>query len=220
MCFNSPMLDAFLFPAADGQSTRTMIVLHGLGDSARGYTWLPGALGLKDMNYILVNAPDEYYMGYSWYDYEGDPAPGVERSRKALLELISALETDGRTTDEIFLFGFSQGCLVAIDVAARSKEVFAGVMGISGKVFEPEQLIQDASDAGRKQRFLVTHGDNDPVIPIETTRPQIQMLRDAGFQIDWREFRKEHGFAEPEEIDAIRNFLDGRPEEIFGRLES
>jgi len=201
------MLDAFLFPATDGKSKKSMIVLHGLGDSARGYTWLPGALGLRDMNYILVNAPDEYYMGYSWYDYDGDPAPGVKRSREALLELISALKGEGRSPDELFLFGFSQGCLMAIDVAARSNDIFAGVVGISGKVFEPAKLISEATCSGRKQRFLVTHGDNDPVIPVETTRPQIQMMQEAGFQVDWREFKKEHSFADPEEIDAIRDFV-------------
>ena len=35
-----------------------MIVLHGLGDSMEGYRWLPEALQLPWLNYLLVNAPD------------------------------------------------------------------------------------------------------------------------------------------------------------------
>ncbi len=204
------MLDAFLIPAANPESRQAMVVLHGLGDSANGYTWLPGALDLPDMNYILVNAPDEYYMGYSWYDYEGDSKPGVERSRRLLFELLDTVADRGHAPEETFLFGFSQGCLMTLDVGARCERRLAGWIGISGKVFEPETLIRDASPIAREQRFLVTHGDHDPVIPIETTRPQIDALKEAGLQIEWREFRKAHGFAEPEEIDLIREFVRAR----------
>ncbi len=45
-----------------------MVMLHGLGDSIEGYRWFPEAMGLPGMNYLLVNAPDEYYGGYSWFD--------------------------------------------------------------------------------------------------------------------------------------------------------
>lgn len=204
------MLDAFLIPAENADSKQLMIVLHGLGDSVRGYTWLPPALNLPDMNYVLVNAPDEYYDGFSWYEYDGHQKPGVVRSRDMLFELIGALVEKGHPIEKMFVFGFSQGCLMTLEVGARFPGRFAGLIGVSGKVFELENLIAEASPVAREQRFLVTHGDSDPVIPIEITRPQIQALQQAGFQIDWQEFRKQHGFAEPEELDAIRDFIVSR----------
>ena len=85
------MLDAFFLPAKNADSKQLTLVLHGLGDTARGYAWLPPALALPDMNYVLVNAPDPYFTGFSWYDYDGDQKPGVVRSREALFELIEAL---------------------------------------------------------------------------------------------------------------------------------
>ena len=66
-----------LVPAAQRESRRLMIVLHGLGDSMEGYRGLPQMLRSPWLNYLLVNAPDEYYGGYSWFDFAGDPAPGV-----------------------------------------------------------------------------------------------------------------------------------------------
>jgi len=71
-----------LIAAREPGSRRLMIMLHGLGDSIEGYRWLPEALNLPWLNYLLVNAPDEYYGGYSWYDFAGNIAPGVARSRK------------------------------------------------------------------------------------------------------------------------------------------
>ena len=47
-----------------------MVMLHGLGDSIEGYRWWPEALGLPWLNHLLVNAPDDYYGGYSWFDID------------------------------------------------------------------------------------------------------------------------------------------------------
>ncbi len=69
------MLDSEFFPAAK-KSSRLMVILHGLGDSSAGFRWLPAALNLPWMNYLLVNAPDAYYGGFSWYDFATDPTTG------------------------------------------------------------------------------------------------------------------------------------------------
>jgi phospholipase/carboxylesterase len=52
------MAEFRFIPAAAKNSGRLMIVLHGLGDSIEGYRWLPPALDLAGLNYLLVNAPD------------------------------------------------------------------------------------------------------------------------------------------------------------------
>src|SRR6266576_2577150 len=110
------MLKTDLIPAAEKGSRRLMIMLHGLGDSIEGYRWLPEALNLPWLNYLLVNAPDEYYGGYFWYDFIGDMLPGVARSRKLIFELLEAQRARGFPTGQTVLGGFSQGGLMAIEV--------------------------------------------------------------------------------------------------------
>ena len=62
------MLDTELIPAAEADSKWLMMVLHGLGDSMEGYRWLHRTLENPKLNTLLVNAPDDYYGGFSWYD--------------------------------------------------------------------------------------------------------------------------------------------------------
>ena len=138
-------------------ASRVMVALHGLGDSPDGYRWLPDAMQLPWLSYLLVQAPDSYYGGYSWYDIYGTAAPGVTRSRKLLFELLEDLEKK-TTAENITLFGFSQGCLMSMEVAARYPRVLAGIVGISGYVHEPEMMVRDFSEAAIRQRVLVTHG--------------------------------------------------------------
>src|SRR6266567_7943288 len=106
------MLDTEFHPAKDANFRRLMVVLHGLGDSVAGYRWLPHALGLPWMNYLLVNAPDDYYGGFSWYDFSENPGPGVLRSRRLLFELLDEQRAKGFPTGQTTLSGFSQGCLM------------------------------------------------------------------------------------------------------------
>ena len=84
------MLHSELIPAIDPHSRRLMVMLHGLGDSLEGFRWLPEALRLPYLNFLLVNAPDDYYGGFSWFDLN-NPVPGVERSRKLLFALLDDL---------------------------------------------------------------------------------------------------------------------------------
>ncbi len=197
------MLRTKFIPASDAASRRLMIVLHGLGDSLEGWLWLPEALQLPWLNFLLVNAPDRYYGGWSWYDIES--GVGVAASRQKLFELLDGL-TDYPAAQIVFC-GFSQGCLMAIEIGARYPQRLAGIVGISGYVDEPERLLRELSPVARQQRFLLTHGTHDPLIPIQKTRQQVALLKEAGLRIEWREFVKGHTVAGEEEVAAIGQFV-------------
>jgi phospholipase/carboxylesterase len=201
------MLDSELIPAADRNSRRLMLVLHGLGDSVDGWRWFPEAMNLPWLNYLLVNAPDDYFGGFSWFALGDDISPGVQRSRKFLYELLDDLRAKGLPAEQITLGGFSQGCLMCLDVGLRYPHRLAGIVGISGWICEPERLVRELSPVARQQRVLMTHGIQDPMVTIGRVRRQIPVLQAAGLQVEWREFAKEHTVAGEEEISIIRDFV-------------
>ena len=96
---------------------------------------------------------------------------------------------------------------MAIEAGCRYPCVFSGVVGISGYVFEPERLVKELSPVALKQRFLVTHGFQDPIVPFAVTREQINVLKSAGLNIAWHEFVKAHTIARENELSVIRDFI-------------
>jgi phospholipase/carboxylesterase len=202
------MLHAEFIPAAEKESRRLMIVLHGLGDSIEGYRWWPEAMRLPWLNYLLVNAPDSYYGGFAWYDLD-NPFKGVARSRQLVFEMLDDLAGKNFSPDQIVFSGFSQGCLMAIEVGARYPHRLAGIVGISGYSLDPDKLVTELSPVAKEQRFLLTHGTQDPLIRIEQVRPQVEILKAAGLQIVWREFQKVHTIAGEPEMAVIRDFVRG-----------
>jgi phospholipase/carboxylesterase len=199
------MLTTERVPAAT-ESKSHLLVLHGLGDSMDGWRWLPGELRLPWLNYVLVNAPDEYFGGFSWYDFPGDGRPGIQRSRRLLFGLLDELEQEF-LAENIGILGFSQGCLMTMDVGFRYPHRLAGLVGISGYVSEPDVLLRERSSTAVEQTALVTHGTRDPLIPIAQVRGQIELLKAAGLNIQWKEFNKVHTVEGPTELALIRSFL-------------
>jgi len=200
------MLHSELIPAANPKSGRLMVVLHGLGDSMEGFRWMPEGMRLPWLNYLLVNAPDDYYGGYSWFDIN-NPVAGVERSRKLLFALLDDLRARKFAPENITLGGFSQGCLMTLEVGLSYPHRLAGLVGISGWVLDPQKLIRELPAAGLQQRVLMTHGTEDPLIPIAGVRTQIPLLKAAGINVTWREFDKAHTIAGEPELAVIREFV-------------
>lgn len=199
-------LSAELIPAAAPGSRKLLVVLHGLGDSREGYRWLPVELNLPWLNVLLVDAPDEYYGGFSWYDYPGDAGPGIERSSRLLTTLLEQLPDKGFPANETILFGFSQGCLMTLETGLRLAKPLAGLIGVSGYVSDAAKLIRESSPTAKATPVLVTHGTLDPVIPCAKVRQQMAALQAAAVPLEWREFRKEHTIVD-EEVRLFREFI-------------
>ena len=197
-----------LIPARLAGSRQLLIVLHGLGDSMEGFRWMPPMLGLHALNILLVNAPDSYYGGYSWYAYPGDAQPGVMRSRGLVTQLLADQKAAGFPPEQTFLFGFSQGCLMTLETGLRHHDRLAGLIGISGYVLDAPTLVSELSEAGRGQKVLWTHGRHDPLIPFDGVQQQAETLRKAGVAVEWQAFDKEHTIAGETEIALIRRFIE------------
>lgn len=194
-------------PAEQQDSKRVLLMMHGLGDSHEGYLWLPAALQCPWLHYALPDAPDLYYAGYSWFDIFGDPVPGVRRSYALLQELLESLQERGFPADQTVVGGFSQGGLMAIEVALRYPRRLAGVVCISGAVCDPDTLLREQSPVARQQRILVTHGRYDEILPFETTQRQIQRLQEGGIPITWIELEKGHTIAGEAELTLLQDFI-------------
>ena len=200
--FNSVYLPA----QRKAKEPRLMVVLHGLGDSVEGYRFLPNFLGIDDCNYLLLNAPDQYFTGFSWFDIYENPEPGILRSRKLLFSLVDELGTKGFSPEQLLFFGFSQGALMVIDLACRYPAKFLGVFGISGYVYGVEKYPEEFSDYAQAQKLCVTHGTHDQVLAIENTRQQISALTKMGLDIRWQEYPKEHTIDPTNEKQDLVNF--------------
>ena len=197
-------------PQVRTANERILVVMHGLGDSLEGWRFLSDTLKLPGLHYLFVNAPDRYFTGYSWFDlYSGESVTkkGITRSRELLFGVLDELEAQGWAPEHVGVLGFSQGCLMALDVACRYPKKLGAIVGISGYVGMLNEYPEKFSPVARTQKIFVTHGTMDQVLPFTETAAQIKALQGMGLPIEWRKYDKEHTVDPHRELEDIRVFL-------------
>lgn len=175
-------------------TTKSMVVLlHGYGANAEDLLGLADPLGphLKDTVFVAPDAPEKIPgapFGYQWFPIPWIDGSSEEQAVAGLAAasddlnafLDSALKEHGVTAENCVLFGFSQGTMMALNVAPRRAEAFAGVVAFSGRLMAPETLAQDVVS---KPPVMLIHGDQDDVVPIESMSEAGDALVNAGFEV-------------------------------------
>ncbi|HEX7675537.1 MAG TPA: serine esterase [Bdellovibrio sp.] len=194
------------FIPAKKKSDFLMIVLHGRGDSIRPFYDFDDELNIPEMNYLLLNAPRRFLDGYTWYGEPPYQSNGVIKIREKLFDLLNDLENQGWDSQKIFLFGFSQGCLISADIGMNYPKKLGGVVGISGYFNFYPRWKNNLSQDAKKTPWLFTHGHQDDILPLEETKYGVEKLKGAGLKVDWVEMDKDHSLKD-EEYPIIRRWV-------------
>ncbi len=96
---------------------------------------------------------------------------------------------------------------MTIEVGLRYPHLLAGLIGVSGYAHEPETSLKELSPVAKQQRFLITHGIQDTLIPFQKVKEQVKLFQTSGVQMEWREFHKAHTIAGEEEFSVFRDFV-------------
>jgi len=105
--------------------------------------------------------------GFQWFDLTKDDTDYIlDQSIKAeekIKVFINEIKQEfNLTNNQICLSGFSQGCMMSLNVGLTSKEKFSCIVGFSGKIIDQNNLrsrIKNSTDT------LLIHGDADQVVP-------------------------------------------------------
>jgi len=201
---NSLPLHNLFFPSIE-PSNKLIVVLHGRGDSSDGFRFFPQEMGLDDVNYLLLDAPFEYYTGYSWYDLPPNQLPGIEYSKERLTQIFDLLFKGEFEPSQTILFGFSQGSLLTFEFGSRYKEVLAGYIGVSGYIYDAKKILEEMNPEVNKSSWLCTHGYEDDILPFTVSKSQVETLQENGFEIDFRAYHKVHTI-DMGELNEIREW--------------
>ena len=126
---------------------------------------------------------------------EEEAKTGMQSAVDDLNFFLDALMVDeDLLPEQIALFGFSQGTMMALHIAPRREDTFAGVVGFSGRIVEPDMLVDEVVS---RPPVLLVHGDQDEVVPAKAMSEAAIALEKSGFKDVFAHVMKEtgHGIA-------------------------
>ncbi len=195
-----------IFLPSQKPSNKLIVVLHGRGDSSEGFRFFPQMMGFDDVNYLLLDAPFEYFTGFSWYDLPPNQLPGIEYSKNILMQTFELLFEGEFSPENTVLFGFSQGSLLTFEFGSRYERTLAGYIAVSGYIYDADKILTEMNAQNNQGNWLCTHGYEDDVLPFEVSKEQVQRLQEGGFDIDFRAYNKDHT-VDMQELDDIKKWL-------------
>ena len=105
--------------------------------------------------------------GYQWFDLsKEDPKYILEESKKAEVVLLKFLDEVKKKynlkNSKIILSGFSQGCMMSINLGLISSENYNCIIGFSGKIIDKVDLEKRKISS---TKMLLIHGELDEIVP-------------------------------------------------------
>ena len=165
-------LDTKIIKPENNIINSAVILLHGYGGdgndiSAITLNWkrfLPETIFLCPNGHEVCPINQN---GFQWFDLEKDDLDYILqesiKAEKKLNLFINEIKSEfNLNNSKICLSGFSQGCMISINLGLTMEEEFNCVVGFSGKIIDKENISKRIKS---KTKILLIHGDQDVVVP-------------------------------------------------------
>ena len=158
-------------PEKDKEIKNAIILLHGYGGDGKDISMLSlnWKRHLPNTIFICPNGHEQCQInpsGYQWFDLtKENPDYILEQSIKAekkLVQFVDEVKNEYKLkNDKICLSGFSQGCMMSINLGLTSDQKYSCIVGFSGKIINQEDLKFRKKNS---TNILLIHGDSDQVV--------------------------------------------------------
>ena len=160
-----------VYPENESKIKNAIILLHGYGGDGKDISMLSlnWKRHLPNTVFICPNGHERCQInpsGYQWFDLtKDDPNYILDQSIKAekkLNQFIDQMKNKfNLKNSDICLSGFSQGCMMSLNLGLISDEEFSCIVGFSGKIINEDDL---KSRKKVSTNTLLIHGDADQVV--------------------------------------------------------
>lgn len=203
-------------PSVKSAEPPLLVLLHGVGSNERDLfsfaDRLPG-------EYLVISARAPHALGpdsYGWYAVDfssGKPvfdAKQAEDSRKLIIAFIDELHKEHPfDRKRVYLCGFSQGAILSYSVALTRPDLIKGIAVMSGRLLdEVKPMIKTSPDLSRLKVFI-SHGTQDPVLPLSGAEQADAYLRSLGITTTLRTYPEGHTISAAMLSDLV-DWLNGR----------
>lgn len=209
-----------------GTPARVVVLCHGFGAPGDDLVALAEWMEVPDTAWVFPEAPMElgglYGDARAWWmidleALERDLARGAPRerasevpaglseARTALLALLPAVCAElGVGMERVVLGGFSQGAMLALDVALHAEPRPGALVLMSGTLLA-RSVWEPRLGAVRGLPVLMSHGRRDALLPYHAAETLRDLLVDAGAQLTWVPFDGGHEIPPPllDEVEAV-----------------
>tara|TARA_B100000586_G_scaffold179692_1_gene131624 strand:+ start:736 stop:1392 length:657 start_codon:yes stop_codon:yes gene_type:complete len=175
---------------------KIIVLCHGYGGDGKDISAL--ALNwqrfLPETIFLCPNAPEICSVnpqGYQWFDLSSEKEEvilekSLEAEKKLNIFLDQVLDNYHLQPKDLALVGFSQGCMMSLQVGLKKKEKINCLIGYSGKIINQKHLSKNIIS---KPKIFLMHGENDTIVSPTYLLEAKEYLNNQGIKIKTKLFK-------------------------------
>jgi len=158
-------------PEENDEIKNAVILLHGYGGDGKDISLLTlnWKRFLKNTVFLCPNGNEKCEInpsGFQWFDLSSDDDEYILKKSLLAESIIKRFIEEVKSkynlsNDKIVLSGFSQGCMMSINVGISSEEEYNCIVGFSGKIINKDNLQSRISN---KTKIMLIHGEQDEIV--------------------------------------------------------
>mgnify|MGYP001138903737 FL=1 len=183
-------------PLSKNKPQQVIVLCHGYGGDGKDISTL--AINwqrfLPETIFLCPNAPEICAVnpqGYQWFDLSSDKEELIleksliaeEKLNTFIDQILNNFQLE---PNKLALVGFSQGCMMSIQIALKKKKQISCLIGYSGKVINQKHLSDNIHS---KPKIFLMHGANDTLVPPTHLLEAKEYLVKHGLKIKTKMFK-------------------------------
>ena len=183
-------------PFSKNKPQQVIVLCHGYGGDGKDISTLAihWQRFLPEAIFLCPNAPEICAVnpqGYQWFDLSSDKEELIleksliaeEKLNTFIDQILNNFQLE---PNNLALVGFSQGCMMSIQIALKKKKQISCLIGYSGKVINQKHLSDNIHS---KPKIFLMHGANDTLVPPTHLLEAKEYLVKHGLKIKTKMFK-------------------------------
>jgi len=183
-------------PKSKNKPRQAIILCHGYGGDGKDISAL--AINwqrfLPDAIFLCPNAPEICSVnpqGFQWFDLTAENENSILKNsliaeEKLNIYLDQVLNNFQLEPINLALVGFSQGCMISIQVGLKTIKQLNCILGYSGKVINQKHLLNNIRS---RPKIFLMHGDQDTIVPPTHLLESKEYFANCGIKIKTKLFK-------------------------------
>ena len=165
------------------KATKVLILLHGRGATAESILSLTSHLSVNNFTLLAPQATNNTWYPYSFIAPVEQNEPWLSSALDIVKEVVTNINHNQISTENIYLLGFSQGACLALEFAARNATKYGGIIAFSGGLIGDTIHTENYKGDFAATPTFIGSSNPDFHIPVERVYASANILKEMNADV-------------------------------------
>ena len=160
------------------EADKVLIMIHGRGGTSEDILSLATHLSVKDFALLAPQATGNTWYPYSFLSPPSQNEPWLSSALAVINEVVNDIIAQGKTRNQIYFLGFSQGACLMLESATRNAAKYGGLVAFTGGLIGDKIYTENYKGDFEGTPVFIGTSNPDPHVPVERVYATEKILKD------------------------------------------